>query len=255
MAEANERRRLTLRFDPDADRPDYPVVSILIDGEDLVAGTPQANFMGFDPAEILGTDSPLLPTTSPRRVAVYRCSCGEAGCGCIAPVISREGSDVVWRDARDFTGVFVGPTIDRDVPDGGSPLPIPTLRFDAVGYEAEVRRAMGDQSWETERRATARLLGDYLQDERDFLRARGFVFQWAAPGWQEPETFEVSLLDPERFQVVVRLRAAEAEPSVWASTLADRLLGTEPHHWEVSMRGNFAWPGNFADELRTDPDQ
>lgn len=240
-------RRLTLRFDPDADRPDYPVVSILIDGEDLVAGTPQANFMGFDPAKILGEDSPLLPATPPRRVAIYRCSCGEAGCGCVAPVISREGDDVVWRDARDFTGVFVGPTIDGYEPEGGSQLPIPTLRFDAVEYEVEVRRAMDDQSWETERRATARLLGEYLQAERDFLRAKGFVFQWAAPGWQEHETFEVSLLDSNRFQVVVRLRAAVAEPSVWAANLADQMLGTEPQDWEVSMRGNFAWPRNFAD--------
>ncbi len=68
-------------------------------------GIPQANFRGSDPSEILGGDSPLLPTDTPRRVAVYRYSCSEAGYGCVAPIISRDRGHVIWSDARDYTGV------------------------------------------------------------------------------------------------------------------------------------------------------
>ena len=51
----------------------------------LVAAAPGRS--GFDPRQILGAPFPLLPVDLGRRVAVYRCSCGQPGCGVIAPVI------------------------------------------------------------------------------------------------------------------------------------------------------------------------
>jgi hypothetical protein len=44
----------------------------------------------------------------------------------------RVGEEVHCRDFRDFSGAS---------------LPIPTLRFDAAQYEAEVERASKDRSW------------------------------------------------------------------------------------------------------------
>ena len=75
----------------------------------------------FDPAKMLGPHSPLLPEDMGRRVAVYRCSCGEAGCGVIAPVIvaSPDGTRISWVDFRDYVGVFIGPveeSVDRHEP-------------------------------------------------------------------------------------------------------------------------------------------
>jgi hypothetical protein len=77
---------LSLRFEVVDDRPDWPVVRVLVDGRDPFAAV-APGWRGFDPAEILGPDSPLLPADQGRRVAVYCCSCGEPGCGVIAPVI------------------------------------------------------------------------------------------------------------------------------------------------------------------------
>jgi hypothetical protein len=133
---------------------------------------------------MLGDRSPLLPESPGRRVALYRCSCGEAGCGVVAPVVvpSPDGRRVSWVDFRDFVGVFAGPEAPGgDRPDG-RPWPIEELHFDRAQYVAEVERAGADRSWETPRRITARLVGDGL-------RARGPVLppdlqvNWAAPSW------------------------------------------------------------------------
>jgi hypothetical protein len=50
----------------DESRPDYPVVTILIDDAD-VFGSLDGGFIGFDPSEILDTGA-LLPAEPPERV-------------------------------------------------------------------------------------------------------------------------------------------------------------------------------------------
>lgn len=229
-----------LRFDSEPERPDYPWVTILVDGRDLadLAG----GYVGFDPTSILGADSPLLPEDPPQRVAVLRCTCGEPGCGCVAPVIGREGDAVVWRDARDYTGVFVSPGESVGSLDGGSPVGLPELRFDAARYEAEVRRASADRSWETPRRETARLLQEYLHESADELRALGYNLTWVACSSPVEGAFAVSLLDGRRHQLVVAVEAPERSPAEWAGDLAERLLRTAPGEWHVTFRGNFALP-------------
>jgi hypothetical protein len=87
------RLKIVLR---DPARPSYPQVTILIDGDDIL-GRLNGGFIGFDPAQILDSGA-LLSKDPPRRVAVYRCTCGEAGCGCIAPVIEQIEDRVRWTD-------------------------------------------------------------------------------------------------------------------------------------------------------------
>ena len=145
-------------------QPDWPVVQILVDGrEAFVDRLPE--WRGFDPADMLGDRSPLLPVDQGRRVAVYRCSCGVAGCGVIAPVImpSPDGQRVSWVDFRDYTGVFTAPTASDSHRFGGKPWPIQDLHFGRGQYIAAIKRASGDRSWETPRRVTARLVADELR--------------------------------------------------------------------------------------------
>lgn len=156
---------LTLRFSV-LDNPDRPTVEILVDGEDPFA-TVVTDWRGFDPAQMLGTASPLIPPDLGlgRRVAVHMCSCGIAGCGVIAPVIvpSPDGSRISWVDFRDYVGVFVEPVFEFVSKHEGRSWDLPDLHFDRDQYLAEVDRAARDDSWEPPLRRTARLLETRLR--------------------------------------------------------------------------------------------
>ncbi len=130
-------RTLSLSFaiDNEAD-PSWPRVVILVEGHDVFGLLGQ---IGFAPSELFSATEPLVPAEPARRIALYRCNCGEAGCQCIAPLIQRVGDEVHWTDFRDFTGVYVTPETDPQ-PEGGRSLPIPTLRFDVATYDIAVSR-------------------------------------------------------------------------------------------------------------------
>lgn len=66
---------LSLRFEVVDDRPDWPVVRVLVDGRDPFAAV-APGWRGFDPAEILGPDSPLLPAD---QGGAWRCTAARAG--------------------------------------------------------------------------------------------------------------------------------------------------------------------------------
>lgn len=70
---------LSLEFKTEEGRPDWPIVAIKVDGTHPFADVAK-DWRGFDPAKMLGPASPLLPGDLGRRVALYTCSCGEAGC-------------------------------------------------------------------------------------------------------------------------------------------------------------------------------
>jgi hypothetical protein len=53
------------------DRPDWPAVRVLVDGREAFADQ-LPGWQGFDPADMLGDQSPLLPEDGGRRVALYR---------------------------------------------------------------------------------------------------------------------------------------------------------------------------------------
>jgi hypothetical protein len=127
---------LSLRFEVIDDRPDWPAVQVLVDGRDPFAAV-APGWRGFDPAKILGPDSPLLPADQGRRVAVYCCPCGEPGCGVIAPVIFPwpDGRRVSWVDFHDYTGVFDDPVVNS--PDENEGRSWDLLRLAALPSTAE----------------------------------------------------------------------------------------------------------------------
>jgi hypothetical protein len=226
-------RHFGLRFDHPADQPeDYPVVTILIDGQDSLA-LARPGYQGFDPDDILGAESPLLPVKPGRRVAVYRCSCGEPGCGVIAPRIThRTDGHIIWTDFRDYTGVFAGPTV-ADEPGGGDHIRQASLLFDAQQYTAEVARANADRSWESERRCTARLLRQTLAASRHVLLEAGYNLHWVGPMPNDDKICEISLTrrTPTRDQLLLELTAPAGTPAQRAQAMADLLLGTPTAQW------------------------
>jgi hypothetical protein len=228
---------LALRIERDgADgHPDYPVVTILVDGREAFARHDRHSYKGFSPAQILGPDSPLLPQAAPRRVAIYRCSCGITSCGCVAPLISWHGDQVRWSDFRDFTGIFDGPATQAS-PDGGMALPFPGLVFDASSYRAEIERASADRSWQTAGWQAAHLLWQILDRARGQLARLGWVPDGIRSAYQ-PGQFDVWLTDTShREQIRIRLTAASGTPADRARHMADTLTSTHPGKWPVTRR-------------------
>ena len=224
---------LRVGYEIDRNSPDWPTVTISIDGVNPFAEV-APEWGGFDPSAVFIEDSPLLPQNPPRRVGVWRCSCGIEGCGVIAPIIagSENGEWVTWSDPRDYTGVFVGPyPIDAN-PADGRPWALPTYRFEMSQYVAEVRRAAANRSWESPRRATARLLTELLRGSE--LPA-GLSFRWASP-WKDGYgvSYQRNSTDPGQFrQVVLLMASGQPDSEVAARDMADRLLATPPEEREA----------------------
>lgn len=224
---------LGLRVDVLDDRPDWPVVTILVDDrnpfEQVAAG-----WRGFDPGSILGPDSPLVPRDFGRRVAVQLCSCGIAGCGVIAPVItaSPDGCRISWVDFRDWTGVFDRPTVDTEITTDGSRWNLPDLHFSRDQYLAEVARACADRSWETRRRAIARLVDAHLR-ERDVVLPPGLPFAWASPARVDNGIslmFRSPFLGPDTpaVQQMLQLSSAATDPVAAAADIIGQLSQVLP---------------------------
>jgi len=230
---------LSLQFEVVDDRPDWPVVRVLVNGQDPFAAV-APGWRGFDPAKILGLRSPLLPVDQGRRVAVYCCSCREPGCGVIAPVIvpSPDGRLVSWTDFRDYVGVFVGP-VKSVGGDEGTPWDLPDLHFDREQYVAEIERASRDGSWETDRRKTARLVYERL-DPLGLNLPPDLHLAWASPAWRGDG---VALMfqrltrapRPEVRQQVLLLTSTLDAPEQAAEDMAQRLLSTSPDAWVDSF--------------------
>jgi hypothetical protein len=242
--------RLDLRVDVedahriDSGHPDLPFLTILIDGQDVLAGIRPSGYIGFDPEAILGRASPLLPSGDSRRAAVYRCAgCRDPGCGVVAPLISESNGRILWTDFRDYTAVFIGPAqwVSEERLNGGTPLGLPAMWFDSSQYRAEVERASADDSWETERRRTARLLIEHLLRERGTLERHGYRLADAGPKFDEPSSYCVSLRKGEA-QIVVELRAERGNPEKSAAAMAEELLRTRPEEWRVVWSHPHAYP-------------
>ena len=226
---------LELRFLVLDDRTDWPVVQVFVDGREAFVDQ-RPGWQGFDPADMLGDQSPLLPLDGGRRVAVYRCSCGIEGCGVIAPVIvpSPDGRRVSWVDFRNYVGVFAGPTAPGSDRVDGRPWPIRDLHFDRIQYIAEIRRASGDRSWETPGRVTARLVAAGLR-ARDVVLAPDLRLGWVAPA-SEGDGVMLSFAnrpsDPESFiQQVLCLSSGHSEPELAAQDILDRLQAVPTGEW------------------------
>ena len=214
--------------------PDFPVLDVLIDGEELGTVPGERKWQGWDPDEILRRPTPLLPGRGPHRVAVYRCSCGDAGCSCIAVMISREQGLIHWRDARTYTGVYVSPTEPDVERYPGKPLDeVPDLVFDAEQYRAAVHWSIVERFWETEARTTARLLQERLSVELP----QGWTAQWCAPHPTATGVTRVWLRGPGHPGMTYSLPTGTDTAAANAATMAALLAGTPAQRW----------PQEFAD--------
>lgn len=227
---------LALQFDVVDNGPDWPVVTILVDGEDPFAKVAK-NWRGFDPGKMLAQTSPLVPDDNGRRVAVYRCSCGEPGCGVIAPfiIMSPDGQRVSWADFRDYVGVFAGP-VSTDVGHyDGKPWKLPDIHFDRDQYLAEVERASHDRSWETPRRQTARLLHEHLKP-LGLVLPPDLTLAWvttASAGEGAVLMFQHITGDPDRGiqQQMLHLTSTHTDPAMASEDMAHQLLSVSPDDW------------------------
>ncbi len=245
--DADATHTFGLRVVSDQRRPNWPTVRILIDGEDILG---LEAHKGFDPDKIFAESAPLLPTDPSRRIAVYRCGCGEAGCSVIAPLIVDDGTTIEWRDFRDFTGVYVNP--DTDIaPAGGTKLGIPDVHFDADQYRTEVAKAVGDRSWETHARTTARLLRAKLQKASEHFDALGYRVTTVAP--YDDGAFSIVMQEVQDGSAVgntfVRLAHPHHEVDDLATALAEELISTAPNDWDVTNRYSYpARSGRHKDQ-------
>jgi len=229
---------LSLRVEVANSGPDWPVVSIQVDGDDPFHAVAEG-WLGFDPAEILGPESPLLPTAFGRRVALNRCSCGEAGCGVIAPVVvaSPDGRRISWVDFRDYVGVFIDPVCDEAKDYEGKPWNLRDVHFDREQYLAEVARASADRSWETPRRRVARLVHEGL-DAVGATAPPNLELRRVGPTWGSDD-FSVYLAfthvtrEPEYTvdRQMLTLSSTAEDPDDAATQIVERLLNEFPDDW------------------------
>jgi hypothetical protein len=190
---------------------------------------------------MLGPGSPLLPADLGRRVAVYCCSCGEPGCGVIAPLIipSPDGRRVSWVDFRDYVGVFAGPVTESVIQDEGRLWDLPDVHFDRQQYVAEIDRASRDASWATDRRRTARLLYERLEP-LELVLSPDLGLAWASPAWGEDGVTLMfqRLIRAPRFRVrqqMLRLTSALDDLGQAAEDMAQRLLSPSLDDWVDSF--------------------
>lgn len=229
---------LSLRFEVAHSGPDWPVVSIDVDGHDPFREAADG-WLGFDPAEMLGDASPLLPTPFGQRVAVKRCSCGEAGCGVIAPVIvaSPDGRRISWIDFRDYTGVFIKPVCDEAKDYEGTPWSLPDLHFDASQYIAEVERARANLSWETPRRRAARLVHEQLSAVGAVippnLELRSAWPAWGTSDFSVQVVFAHIAREPQYSvdRQLLALSSSADDPESAAADIVEQLLSEFPDDW------------------------
>jgi hypothetical protein len=209
---------------------------LIIDGHDL-----DAQHVGFYPDEILGREMPLLPTVRPRRVAVYRCTCGVPGCSSLAPLIAREDNRIRWTDFRTYVGTFDGPISEDDDLSDGRRSEVEPLTFDATQYLDEVRRASDDHSWETPDRRAARLVREFLEDSPNLISVHGLTLDGAYASPRRGGEISVSFWDNDHHyvqrpysQLSMTFPATSGDPEDRAEVIIERLKSLDIGAWAVS---------------------
>jgi hypothetical protein len=232
------RRRLDLRLgipDP-GDPPDvYPVVQILIDGEEILTdANPERryNYIGSPPEALLGPDEPLVAYEPGRRVVLYVDACGVPTAGALAPVITGHDDVVVWSDFREFVDIDEAPVIGR-LPEHAQSWPVafPDLVFDAAQYLTEVRRASADWEAESNPWRTARLLDEYLSEDPWSLGGMREL-GWVEPGAEGTGTFLVTVFDQDlQRSAVIRMAPGPGTMQEQAREMARELMARPTGQW------------------------
>lgn len=209
----------------------YPVVSVLIDGREILPGADKCGFAPAPPAAILDTDAPLLPVSTRRRIVVS----GRPECGYVAPVISSSRGNVLWSDFRGFMHLDDPPYVrPEEAACGwpGQPLDFPDLTFDADQYADEVRRISAEREWESSGWRTALLLDEYMHPGDPWS-----PWEFASAEPRGDNTFEVVCHDdrPDHC-IALTLAPPPGAPAERARWMADYLLTTPAEQWPVARR-------------------
>ncbi|MGW2044440.1 hypothetical protein ACWCPF_04540 [Streptomyces sp. NPDC001858] len=158
---------------------------ILVDGRPLVPDV-FASGPVHSPERLLD-DGLLRAGPEPRRVQLAEAWCTEGCCGALYVTIRRDGAQVVWEEWErpNSTGSRGRPARE-----------LPTLRFDAAAYDAEIARAEADDSWSWRARRTARLIKAGLVARPELLgrwdARRGWISTGHGTGHEDPDTIEVT---------------------------------------------------------------
>ena len=107
-------------------------VALVVGGDEPLVDLGVGRYIGLEPADLVAQQDLVEPATSPREVTLYRCDCGELGCGAVVARCYRVEDHVVWDQfgagnppPRSLTG----------------PQPSPdALIFDAEKYLAAMSR-------------------------------------------------------------------------------------------------------------------
>ncbi|MGW1673105.1 hypothetical protein [Streptomyces sp. NPDC002324] len=159
----------------------------IVNGRDLLAdvlpgGVGGSRYLGVGPRYLLGQDGPLHATATPHEARLAWSGCGvEECCGALYVTVRRDGDHVFWTGWRDLAN----PDVD-----------LRELRFTAGQYEAEVRRAEEDRSWEWPAGTVARLLEARLRERGDWLLRWECELEGVWAHRREPDQIHVVLLHP-----------------------------------------------------------
>ncbi|GIF94966.1 hypothetical protein [Catellatospora citrea] len=197
------------------------------------------------PEYLLGPEHRLRAGDEPHEVRLAEAECTEGCCGALYVTVERQGAEVVWRDWRnpDRTGVD-----------------LPSFRFAAHEYDAEVARAEGDHSWEWPDRTVARLVRARLRQEPDLLGRWDCHPGWLSAGPHGSGQVHVSYFHPRRpsladepwLQFVAVLDVPPGEPESVADEVVRQLADTDPRRPERLSGGSagavealgFDWPAS-----------
>jgi hypothetical protein len=240
-------RRLDLRvgYTHDWLNADFLRVKILFDGQEALTGAGlRGPFVGPSPPALLESDSPLLPADPPARVALYHEGTFDPDEGIITAIISVAEGHVIWADFRECpadTALDPDEMIFELRPAQGSALSVPDLVFDQEQYLAEVRRAITEREWESDRWRTALLLEEYLGEAirtRAGLSDADFYPYYTEPDDDGADGYLVTLWNsvvPEQ-GVVVALAGGRGTPEQRARAMTDVLMAIPSEDWPVVQR-------------------
>lgn len=221
---------------------------VLVDGFPVVAaafdrGGPYA-------PEALLDSGRLRATAEPHEVTLAEAWCTEGCCGALHVTIVREGDIVVWRQWRR-------PPEPRDSP---AKPELPEYRFDAAQYDAALRQAERQRTWEWPTLRVARLLRERLTQEPELMGRWQCAPYWIAPRHDDRERLDISFgyprgpavpVDEPKLQFVW---SAPVPPHARAlevvEALAARLTAASPTSWAELVGGSqaaaeahgFPWP-------------
>ncbi|MEU4395063.1 hypothetical protein [Kribbella sp. NPDC023855] len=133
---------------------------------------------------------------------------------------------ISWVDSRDYVGVFARPVEAAAANHEGRPWDLPDIHFGYDPYVAEVQRALGDRSWETPRRQTARLMEQELTET-----ALPVALGWVSPAW-DGEGMVLSFERARGGQQLLLLDSPQGDPGRAAEDMGERLLATAPADWD-----------------------